>query len=682
MGWEETQEVNMRGRRVRRRVQDLRNPSSSYLDFIASRPTLDLSHNESARLAADSLLSRGLEGYHEVLNAEGEVDFLSELEKMYILQNGNDGTSVCECFCPDLTPSFSCISDSVFDPPGVKTDLDQPSFEIYFQSDTRAASMKDLVREFIRKATRAVAIVMDSFSDVELLCDLLETSRKRNVCVHLVLDHLNLSLFISMWQELKLNSRNFPKLSVRSVRGQTYCAKTGRKLSGQIAESFIISDWTEVLTGSYSFSWLSWQVHRSLVVLMKGSAVVPFHHEFHRLTSSSKEVPGFDTYISTPPPPPLGVHATLQSSHNHDVVVGEVKSAQNKWNWNGDVGKTWATSGSQSSDLEGGRENAQPPQRAGTGTHTRTELNPRPPSECAAGPQPAEGAVCTPRTSQTQEETPNQIQSHLPPLSPAHLSYVRSQLSALTVASAAGHTVLPSDRIRQHRNAHQTPLRVNSNVEYCSSGAEVFFFEQKKQNRLMSPLGAAGQNQQRRQWNCPQNRQPQADFLSEYPKVLSPTTSQHRDDKTGHFSLTPPKGPMGGSSLGIREWQQAPINTRRAPEAPAVGVHRKPQFPSGSQLFLSGPGTKLHPQPRSPQQLEAPLILHWVSQGRAARPRPRPRPATRVSGLSGIHGTGQQAGWRPFHSSANVPFRCSNGMNERHSAGFRGAGPTQNENKT
>lgn len=90
--------------KVRRRVQDLRNPSSSYLDFIASRPTLDLSHNESARLAADSLLSRGLEGYHEVLNAEGEVDFLSELEKMYILQNGNDGTSVCECFCPDLTP--------------------------------------------------------------------------------------------------------------------------------------------------------------------------------------------------------------------------------------------------------------------------------------------------------------------------------------------------------------------------------------------------------------------------------------------------------------------------------------------------------------------------------------------------------------------------------------------------
>lgn len=83
--------------KVRRRVQDLRIPSSSYYDFAASRPTLDLSHNESARLAGDSLLSRGLEGYHEVLNAEGEVDFLSELEKIYILEHGRDGSTGCKC---------------------------------------------------------------------------------------------------------------------------------------------------------------------------------------------------------------------------------------------------------------------------------------------------------------------------------------------------------------------------------------------------------------------------------------------------------------------------------------------------------------------------------------------------------------------------------------------------------
>lgn len=31
--------------------------------------------------------------------------------------------------------------------------LDKPNFEVYFQADIRAAGMKDLVREFIRKAT-------------------------------------------------------------------------------------------------------------------------------------------------------------------------------------------------------------------------------------------------------------------------------------------------------------------------------------------------------------------------------------------------------------------------------------------------------------------------------------------------------------------------------------------------
>lgn len=61
---------------------------------------------------------------------------------------------------------------------------------------------------------QSLVIVMDCFSDVELLCDLLEACRKRNVSVHLLLDHLNLSLFVSMWQELKLSSRNFPVSSL------------------------------------------------------------------------------------------------------------------------------------------------------------------------------------------------------------------------------------------------------------------------------------------------------------------------------------------------------------------------------------------------------------------------------------------------------------------------------------
>lgn len=73
-----------------------------------------------------------------------------------------------------------------------------------------AAPQTSVVCQFCPAFVQTLVIVVDSFSDVELLCDLLEASRKRNVSVHLLLDHLNLDLFVSMWQELKLNSTNFP----------------------------------------------------------------------------------------------------------------------------------------------------------------------------------------------------------------------------------------------------------------------------------------------------------------------------------------------------------------------------------------------------------------------------------------------------------------------------------------
>lgn len=84
--------------KMRRRIKDLCISSFSYLDTCRAQP--DLSHNESVRLAVDSMLTQGLEAYHKMLTAEGEVDFLSEPEKTYILQNGTDGCGRCECFPP------------------------------------------------------------------------------------------------------------------------------------------------------------------------------------------------------------------------------------------------------------------------------------------------------------------------------------------------------------------------------------------------------------------------------------------------------------------------------------------------------------------------------------------------------------------------------------------------------
>ncbi|XP_071251292.1 protein FAM83A [Salvelinus alpinus] len=295
--------------KVRRRVQEMKNPSVSLVSG-----DVDLSHNESTRLAMDALLNQGLDMYQEVLAGEGEVDFLSKEEKGYILENTTDlsTSSLCGTENEDQAEGSTtssqtntcCPSVSESEPPGLDHGWPaedwsyrlqgEPSVEVYFQSD-RAASMKDLLREFISKATMVLAIVMDTFSDVEMFCDILEATRKRNVSVYLLLDHINLQVFVKMCETLQINSNHLTKMSVRSIQGETYCAKSGRKLTGQIKEKFMIIDCTLVLAGSYSFTWLSWQVHRSLAVLFKGSAVEPFDLEFRKLYASSKPVPGFLT---------------------------------------------------------------------------------------------------------------------------------------------------------------------------------------------------------------------------------------------------------------------------------------------------------------------------------------------------------------------------------------------------
>ncbi|KAJ0065795.1 hypothetical protein NL108_000008, partial [Boleophthalmus pectinirostris] len=202
--------------------------------------------------------------------------------------DGSDTGSenLCSSYSAIPCPTVSKNSDSTEACLNSNEDGNDSSFskesnvEVYLYTENRAAGLKDMVREFIRKAEKTLAIVTDHFTDVELLCDLLEASKKRFVSVHLLLDHLNLSIFRNMWQELKLQGKDFPKFSVHSVEGQTYCAKTGRKLSGQISETFIITDSAEALAGSFSFSCLSWMVHRSLAFSAKGSSVTYFLEEF------------------------------------------------------------------------------------------------------------------------------------------------------------------------------------------------------------------------------------------------------------------------------------------------------------------------------------------------------------------------------------------------------------------
>uniref|UniRef100_A0A665TLA7 Scaffolding anchor of CK1 domain-containing protein n=1 Tax=Echeneis naucrates TaxID=173247 RepID=A0A665TLA7_ECHNA len=655
--------------KVKRRVQDLRIPSSHYNDSTAVRPMLDLSHNESARLAVDCLLSQGVQGYHEMLNTDGEVDFLSELEKSYILENGKDGDTEFCIFLSDFSPSLIMIT--LWPLPDVKLNnpvLSEACVEVYFQSNVRAAGMKDLVRGFIRKAQLALAIVMDIFSDAELLCDLLVASRKRNVSVHLLLDHLNLNLFVSMWQELELTHSH--KVSMRSVSGQTYHAKTGRKLRGQIAESFIITDWTEVLTGSYSFSWLSWQVHRSLAVLVKGSAVTSFHQEFHRLYSSSEPVPGFVTFMAAPLRTPL--YITSHAAQSEKTGISKSKSSQTKiaccWAGASDAQKTATTAempvltNSQGPEFEWIKADNQPMDRQPSDTQTHS-LQPKPLSTRV------EKLKHTPTGVSAQHDAETQVEPHAhrsKTLGHTHLSHSQSQPAGFTISATAGnHAKLHNSDPRHPRNSTQIQQRTvcyqstpnkESHLDYNKLAADGLFFQQRHRNRLMSSGMTAGLSRQRGQWKHTLHVNTKAELQSDNVKPRTLPTPWQPANTGFQFPLTHARGHISGL-------QAPPMETRRQgqpqmhqpphqsyPSTPtetaALGTQLKPQAHRDPEFFSLSTRAKQHLRPQTCQHANSPPRLNWILQSHSARPRLEAQTSSFGSSYGMRQKTGRSPGWK------------------------------------
>ncbi|XP_069322125.1 protein FAM83A isoform X2 [Eulemur rufifrons] len=234
--------------KIRKRLEDVK---SQWV-----RPArADFSDNESARLATDALLDGGLEAYWRALSQEGEVDFLSSVEAQYIqaqakeppcapdplegAEAGPKGLDSCSLQSGTYFPVASEGSEPAVlhtwasaEKPYLK---EKSSATVYFQTD-KHNNIRDLIRRCIARASQNV--------------------------------------------------------SIRSVEGEVYCAKSGRKFAGQIREKFIISDWRFVLSGSYSFTWLCGHVHRNILSKFTGQAVEPFDEEFRHLYTSSKPVMG------------------------------------------------------------------------------------------------------------------------------------------------------------------------------------------------------------------------------------------------------------------------------------------------------------------------------------------------------------------------------------------------------
>ncbi|XP_030069006.1 protein FAM83C [Microcaecilia unicolor] len=305
-------ELSRQGQRfsgpLRSRVEDLKNR------WRQSSP-LNLSHNESARLAMDALIEKGEEGYLRALAEEKELSFLSSLDIQYIGSCMNAATSGLP------TARSQSRAESLMEEDGISeqtsgtyfplmSDLEPPMLElgwpelphsttanpiqvhVLFQRE-KSSNIKDCLRSLINKARKVIAVVMDLFTDVDILCDLVEASSKRKVPVYLLLDNNNLKYFIEMCDKMGFTKLHFHNLKVRTLTGDTYYTKSGKKFSGQSLTKFLMVDCEEVVTGSYSFSWLSGHIHSNIVIHLTGSIVEGFDQEFRYLYANSDVVDHF-----------------------------------------------------------------------------------------------------------------------------------------------------------------------------------------------------------------------------------------------------------------------------------------------------------------------------------------------------------------------------------------------------
>nr|XP_023960840.2 protein FAM83D [Chrysemys picta bellii] len=162
--------------------------------------------------------------------------------------------------------------------------LEEPSFgeTIY--------SCKEAVRRQIRSAREVIALVMDSFTDIDIFSDLQEAYRKRKIPVYILLDQDFLPHFMEMCRSLGVCPEQEGLMRVRTITGNTYYTRSGAKIVGKVHEKFMLIDGIRVTTGSYSFTWTDGKLNSSNLLLLSGQVAEHFDLEFRILYAQSKPI--------------------------------------------------------------------------------------------------------------------------------------------------------------------------------------------------------------------------------------------------------------------------------------------------------------------------------------------------------------------------------------------------------
>ncbi|XP_057592714.1 protein FAM83H isoform X2 [Hippopotamus amphibius kiboko] len=279
-----------------------RSQSSSQGDNPLAPGYLPPHYKEYYRLAVDALAEGGPEAYSRFLAAEGAPAFLCPEELEHVSHHLRPPQHVA------LEPPEGSPPDVDFDGSSgtywpVDSDQAVPELDLGwpltfgFQGTEVTTlvqppppdnpSIKDEARRMIRSAQQVVAVVMDMFTDVDLLGEVLEAAARR-VPVYILLDEMNAQHFLDMADKCRVNLHHVDFLRVRTVAGPTYYCRTGKSFQGNVKEKFLLVDCAVVMSGSYSFMWSFEKIHRSLAHVFQGELVSSFDEEFRILFAQSE----------------------------------------------------------------------------------------------------------------------------------------------------------------------------------------------------------------------------------------------------------------------------------------------------------------------------------------------------------------------------------------------------------
>ncbi|XP_074744125.1 protein FAM83D-like [Strix uralensis] len=265
-------------------------------------------YSEAQRLALEELVAGGPEALRAFLRREQLPPFLSEPEVQAIARGALPPAAAPE---PAGEPSAGASLDAsslTYFPE--RSDLEPPALELgwpgfasgAFRGLTRVEAhfqpgcgdsiygCKEAVRRQIRSARQVIALVMDSFTDIDIFGDLQDAYNNRNVPVYILLDQDFLPHFLEMCKNLGVCPEQESLMRVRTLTGNTYYMRSGAKIVGKVHEKFMLIDGIRVTTGSYSFTWSDGKLNSSNLLLLSGQVVEHFDLQFRILYAQSMPI--------------------------------------------------------------------------------------------------------------------------------------------------------------------------------------------------------------------------------------------------------------------------------------------------------------------------------------------------------------------------------------------------------